>query len=352
MKIFVLLICLSIAAFGTDIADTQEKNSSLSESDRDASIAPEPVIIEDRSGLSADEVRAKAKLSDKNTTTEQKISIKRVVDSLDDKGKVDLSKLQQPWEKLSPTPVKYDWVETKKGEWFKGCIKGLFDDELEFDSEEIGLYTFDFDDIKQIKSYHIVDVNIEGIAMIPGIIRYKDGILHIIQGDETFTFLKNQIVSFALAGNKERQRWSGNIVINFDLRAGNRDQFDYTVQADLQRRTAKSRLRLDYIGRISRTSGLETANDHRINEKFDIYLSRYFFWTPLFSEFYTDHFKNIAAQYTLGVGLGYAVVKTKRMEWDISGGPAVLQTNYLTVADSADSSVSSPSLELSTRLEY
>jgi putative salt-induced outer membrane protein YdiY len=256
------------------------------------------------------------------------------------------------WEDLSPTPLGYDWVETTKGEWFKGKIKGMFRNELEFDSEEIGLYTFDLDDIKQIKSYHTIEVNIEGATAIPGILHYKDGKYRIIQGDKRYTFDKKKVVSFVAGGTQEQQYWSGKTDISFDLRSGNRKQFDYTVQSSVKRRTAKSRLLLDYIGRISRNNGVETANEHRVNEKFDIYLARYFFWTPLFSEYYTDKFKNIDTQYTAGIGLGYTVVDSKKIEWDISGGPAILRTTYITVPANKEKLVFSPSLELSTRLEY
>ena len=343
MKFFIFVVLLSFTAFATESVVAKDVNNSIS--------PLEPVLLKDTSGLSDDEVRQKAKKSDVQKE-KKKVTIKKVVDSIDDSGQVDISKLQRSWEELSPSPIKFDWVQTKEGEWFKGTIKAMFDDELEFDSEEIGIYTFDLDDIKQIKSYHIIEVNIEGVANIPGILRYRDSKLKIIQGKEVYNFDKNQIVSFAISGKKERQYWSGKVALNFDMRAGNRNQFDYTVQANLKRRTAKSKLLLDYIGRISRYDGVESANDHRINEKFDIYLTRYFFWTPFFSEYYTDKFKNIDKQYTVGLGLGYTLIKTKKTEWDISGGPAVLNTNYLTVPTGTKSSTTSPSLELSTRLEY
>ena len=343
MKIAAFILFFCSAAFAEHLINAVDVNQSE---------PTEPVIIKDTSGLSADEVREKAERSDVNMTQSLRLPVGNVVKAIDKTGKIDISKLQQPWEELSPTPKGYDWVETKEGEWFKGEIKGMFDNELEFESEEIGVYTFDFDDIKQIKSYHIIDVNVEGAATIPGILRYKDGEFRIIQGDETFHFDKAHVVSFAVSGDKERQYWSGKIAISFDTRRGNRNQYDYTMQSNLKRRTATSKLLFDYIGRVSRTEGFETANDHRVNEKYDVYLTRYFFWTPLFSEYYTDRFKNIRAQYTAGVGIGYTVIKTKVMEWDFSGGPAALRTNYITVPQGTDSSVLSPSLEISTRLEY
>ena len=354
MKTAFFLLLTSIAAFAGENLNAVDVNGSVQDTSVDKSSleSVEPVIIEDTSGLSSDEVRKKAERSDENTTQTKHVPLINIVKSIDNKGKVDISKLQQNWEELSPTPKAYDWVETKKGEWFKGQIKGMFDDELEFDSEEIGVYTFDFDDIKQIKSYHIIDVNVEGVATIPGILRYKDGKYRIIQGEEIYNFDKNQVISFALSGDKERQFWSGKITLSFDVRRGNINQFDYNTQANLKRRTAKSKLQLDYIGRFTRTNGQIQASDHRLNEKYDIYLTRYFFWTPLFSEYYTDKFKNIDSQYTGGLGLGYTLKHTKRTEWDLSGGPAVLRTNYIAVPEGDNRSVTSLSFEMSTRLEY
>jgi len=340
MKLFILFFILATFAFAEDTQS--EENTDL----------VEPVLIKDTSGLTKEELREKAKESDVQNKIKKKVPVSEVVKSIDKSGKVDISKIQQPWEQLSPTPQKYDWIQTKSGEWFKGEIKAMYNKELEFDSDEVGLYTFKFKDIKQIKSYHIIDVNIEGVATVPGIIRYKDGKIHIIQGDDTFTFDKDQIVSLALSGEKERQYWSGKITVNLDLRSGNKKQFDYNVKANVKRRTATTRLRLDYLGRISSSNGVETANDHRVNEKYDIYQSRYFFWTPIFAEYYQDKFQNISNQYTLGAGLGYTITDTPTLEWDVSGGPAVIHTRYITVNTTDVQSPTSFSLELSTRLEY
>ncbi len=312
----------------------------------------EPVIIEDMSGLSEEQLRQKANKDDRTKAPRAKISISDVAQDVDDGGHVDLAKLQQPWEDLSPTPKQYDWIQTKSGEWFKGEIKAMYDEELEFDSDEVGLYTFNFQDIKQIKSYHIVDVNIEGVASISGILRYRNGKIEIIQGDHTYEFDKDQIVSLAKSSQKEQHNWSGKVTISVEIREGNKEQFDYNVKANIKRNTATTRLLFDYIGRISNVNGVETANDHRLNEKYDVYITRYFFWTPIFSEYYQDKFQNIDNQYSLGIGLGYTIIDKKKIEWDISGGPAMIHTEYISVVDGEEDELTSFALEMSTRFEY
>ena len=299
--------------------------------------------------MSDDEIRKRAKTSDNKKVA--KVSVSEVVKALDESGKVDISKLQERWEELSPTPVKYDWVQTKSGEWFKGEIKALYDDKLEFDSDEVGLYTFNFEDVVRIKSYHIISVNIENLASFPGVLRLKGEDLTIIQGENRYEFKRHDIVSFAPDGKYERNFWSGKATVGLDIRSGNTNQYDYSATLNVQRRTSVSRLSFDYLGRITSKDDEETANDHRLNQKYDRYLTRHFFWTPAFSEFYTDKYKNIDRQLTFGLGAGYTLIDTKKTTWSFSGGPAGLYTRYVTVSSGKDIDSYSPAMELSTNYE-
>ena len=76
--------------------------------------------------------------------------------------------------------------------------------------------------------------------------------------------------------------------------------YEVITQAFVERRSATTRLRFDYLGNISEKSTEETSNNHRLNEKFDLFLTRYFFVTPLSSEYYRDPYQNTASQWTLG----------------------------------------------------
>ena len=307
------------------------------------------IIVKDQSGLSDDAVREKAKKSDKEKRA--KVSVADVVESIDEAGNVDITSMQEKWEDLSPTPVKYDWVKTKSGEWFKGEIKGLYDDKLEFDSDEVGLYSFKFDDVREIKSYNIISLNIENLATFPGVLRMKGNKVTIIQGENSYDFEKKDVISFAPDGDRERNFWSGKATISFDFRTGNINQYDYAAKINLKRSTASTRLSLDYLGRVTKKDKEETANDHRINQKYDRYLSRHFFWTPVFSELYIDQYKNIDKQLTVGLGVGYTLIDTDRTTWSVSGGPAFLYTKYATVLTGSDIDNSSIAAEASTKYE-
>ncbi|WP_321779527.1 DUF481 domain-containing protein [Sulfurimonas sp.] len=322
--IFILLILL-FPLFAQELQNTekveQEKPIELERKD-DSTL----IEIKDTSGLSQEEVREAVKKE------EQK----------------NVSIFQAPWEDLSPQAKAYDWIQTKKGEWFKGEIKAMYNNKLEFDSKEMGLYTFDFKDISQIKSFYVIGVNIEDVAEFSGIIRFKNDEITIIQGDKKFTFTRTEIIAFAPEGSKEFNYWSGKISFNLDIRTGNKEQYDYIASINLKRRTSSSNLYFDYLGRISSKDNETTANDHRINQKYDRYITRNFFWTPLFSEFYRDEFQNIKNQFTAGAGIGYTLVNNDRAEWDVSGGPAYTRIEYISV-QKGEKITTSPALEISTK---
>jgi len=311
------------------------------------------VIIEDNSGFTKEETQKKAAKSDEKNQKRVDVAdlIKLLKESSVD-GTVNLSEIQAMWEDLSPKADKYDWIQTKSGEWFKGEIKTLYRDKLEFDSDEIGLYTFDFEDVTQIKSHQTIAVNIDKVAIFEGIIRYKNNKISIFQGDKEYIFDQNKIVSLAPEGKNEYNKWTGKISIGLDVRSGNTNQTDYSAKANIKRITSKSRLVLDYLGRYSTKDNENITSDHRINEKYDLYISRRFFWTPLFSELYQDKFKNIDIQATAGVGVGYILIDKNDFNWDISGGPAYVYTLFHSVEDDQSTSSSSAALELSTALDY
>ena len=341
--LFLSLFLLPLSLFGSDSNTTEAQKEIV-----DPVSQEKLIIVKDNSGLSDDEIRKKAK---KEEAKEQSVSISKVTNAINEEGKIDISKVQQSWEELSPSPKKYDWIQTKSGEWFKGEIKALYEDDLEFDSDEVGLYTFDFDDVVQIKSYQIISVNIENLATFPGILRLKDNKLKVIQGENTYEFEKKDIISFAPSGESERNLWSGKISVGIDIRRGNTNQYDYNAKVNIKRRTAQTRLTFDYLGRNSSKNEQQTADDHRINEKYDRYLSRNFFWTPIFSEYYTDRYKNIDDQISIGAGVGYTVIHTSKTEWNVSTGPGYIYTSHVTVATGNNLSVSSLSFEANTKLD-
>ena len=67
-----------------------------------------------------------------------------------------------PWQPKAPEglPTDFDWIRLPSDEWLKGKILSMYDGKLEFDSDELGVHTFDFADIKEIRTSRVVQVGL------------------------------------------------------------------------------------------------------------------------------------------------------------------------------------------------
>ena len=256
----------------------------------------------------------------------------------------------KPW---LPAAKEFDWVQLTSGEWLKGEIKSMYNDSLEFDSDKLDLLEIDWEDVKYLKSYRPSNVNIENIEPLTGSLQISGDKVTITSGDDVQEFDRIDLISLAPSGDREIDLWALKFTLGLNVRSGNTDQIDYNAKFNARRRTARSRFILDYIGNISKTGDdtgdlIETINNNRINASTNKYAKRYFFYTPLFAEYYRDPFKNIDQQITVGIGLGYTIFDTGRFEWNVGGGPAYVSTKYISVQPGEEQKVEATAVVFGT----
>jgi putative salt-induced outer membrane protein YdiY len=215
----------------------------------------------------------------------------------------------------------FDWIQLKSGEWLKGQLKAMQQRQIEFDSEELNDLTFDWKDIRQVRSERTLDLLfVDGRKMSGPVTVTPEEVA--VGGEEPQVFPRDQLQSFTPGGSKEFNYWSGMVSLGLTVRAGNTEQVEYNAQARLQRRTPATRFSLDYIGNISSFNGVENANNTRVNSEFDLWLSRRFYLILPQLEYYRDPFQNLKARVTAGGGAGYDLIDHPNLEWNISTGPA------------------------------
>jgi len=286
-----------------------------------------------------------------------------------------------------PKAVNHDWVQLTSGEWLSGKIHSMYSEELEFDSEKLDLLSIDWEDVKSLQSHQFLHVliaepddggNTRGTksgglfpGKLAGGIRKKTGadagmqtgLLNIsgeqvivTNGDQITRFNRDDIISFAPAGQREADLWLVKVGLSLNFQRGNVTQTDYTAKALATRRTAGTRFFVDYIGNLSQTNtvsgrSVKTINNHRVTSALDIYANRHFFYTPLNAEYYRDPFRNIAQRITVGAGLGFILRDSKKLKWEISTGPSFLRTTYQSVQPGEKTTESSLALMLGTKLD-
>lgn len=270
----------------------------------------------------------------------------------------------EAWKAFVPPPDKYDWVQLKSGEWLKGEIKVLYEDELEFDSDELELLKLDMEDVKRIRGSGIKSVRIEGDRRdargrwkipepitLTGELELTEDKVIITSGEVRQVYERSRLVAIVSGEGKESQYWSADISIGLNLTGGNTEQIDYSTMMDIRRRTAANRLVFNYLGSFTRSRGIDTVDSNRFNFYGDRFKTRRYYWRVLFGEYFRDPFQNIENRYTLGTGVGYHIISNPKTEWDITVGLAYQHTRFNSVEAGAAPAVSTPALAIGTLYE-
>lgn len=263
------------------------------------------------------------------------------------------------WQK--PTPIfkqKFDWVKLTSDEWLKGDIVSMYDEELEFDSDELDLQTIDWEDVAELRSKNWQSIRMQDGTIAEGYLVIKEGKLSLVKDGETSHFELTDILSIAASGQNEFDLWDGYANLGMNLRKGNTVQFDYTLSAGIQRRSASSRFKADYIANYSKYEDQETkvktvtANSDRLTSTYDWFFSQKIYLRAVDFEFLSDEFLNIDYRLRYGVAVGYHLIDSGDTTWDINAGPSYQKTKFLGVQDDDDDSENSPGLVLGTDFTY
>jgi putative salt-induced outer membrane protein YdiY len=260
---------------------------------------------------------------------------------------------KEDWTPEPPMPDEWDWVQMTSGEWLKGEIKVLYRDSLEFDSDEFDLLSLDWDDVQQVRSGRPMQVRFTDGTTAVGKILYDGKTVRVLGEDwKDLEFAHDQVLTIIAGEPKEVNYWSGKVSLGFNVRRGNSKVSEYNAKLNFKRRTVKTRLTLDYIGNYNNTEDEEVANNHRASAGWDIFITDRMYVQAVFGEYFRDPFQNVADRYTVGAGIGYTLVDTTKITWEIVGGPAYQYTEFASVEPDADDFNATPALVAATIYDH
>ena len=246
----------------------------------------------------------------------------------------------------------FDWIELTSGEWLKGEIIALYDEEMRFDSEILNMLEIDLEDVRTAFGRHRFGVGLEGYGTIVGEFRISAQTVSIVIENQIHEYPRWRLISLTKAADKEIDRWSADLGLAFSARRGNTDIAEFNMLAGLERRTARTRLLLDYLGNVNETDNVTIANNHRVNMSFDIFRGGRWFWRPFRGQYYRDPIQNISGQVTAETGLGYRLSKTPRTDWEVSAGIGGNYVRYESVEAGEDDREQSPVVSFGTVYEF
>ena len=222
----------------------------------------------------------------------------------------------------------FDWVRMVSGEWLKGEMKRLRDDNLEFDSDKLDMQNIDFADVTHVHSpvvnTYVFDdrISATGLAVIT-----PDKV--IVETDEgTKTFPRSELESIVAGGEREKDWWSMKLRFGLTLSKGNTDQLTYDILFNVRREDRLTLLDLNYEAMFGRTDGVQSVNRHLGEENFKVFLSSRWFVTPLFGQLFNDRFQNIQFRATPATGAGIHIIDVPKAKWDFQTGVGYQYLNY------------------------
>jgi len=264
------------------------------------------------------------------------------------------SSADEPWRPVAPEglPASFDWIRLKSDEWLKGEIISMYDDMLEFDSDELGKLSFDFEDIREIRTAHVVQVGFARRSPAIGQLTIDGDQVRVVGERGESEFARNEILSLIIGRPKEINYWSAYAKLGGNIRSGNTSQVDYSGRFGAMRRTVRNRIAFDYLGNITRIDSEDTSNNHRATLGWDLFVSKKFYVNVVGAEWYRDPFQNIDHRWTLNSGLGYQIINGNRATWTVDAGPAWQSTTFVSVPDNDDEVSTSPAFRIGSRFDH
>ncbi len=258
-----------------------------------------------------------------------------------------LPKDTKSWDLPSNDTSEWDWVLMSSGEWIKGSIDRMRDGDMEFDSDEFDDQVLDMGDIaafyaNRVHTYLLVDGStVSGRAMLRGNELVVEG--QKIERDRLLGIIKGK--------EEERNYWSGKLNLGLTLLMGNTEQITLTSDGYIRRESAKSRLNLDHIGTYGKVADQVNVQNLTGTVQYDIYLSKRWYFTPIWGIATHDRFKNVDIRTIPGAGAGVHVFQLPVFSWDIDLGGGYQYQRYREIEAGEDDTLHDGVIRVSTWAE-
>jgi hypothetical protein len=244
-----------------------------------------------------------------------------------------------------------DWIQLKSGEWLRGDLKYIQNKDVEFDSDELDLQTFDLSDVRSIYTAHRVFTRFEEGEALYGRVIISNKVV-MVNAEPPVNKPVDELMGITPSGGRTGIRnWSGNAMVGVSLQSGNTHQTTVTSSAELARRTPTTTLLLDYLGNYSQVDDVQSVNNDRFNATYDIRLTHDWFVRPVQAEAYHDPLANISYRLTGGVGGGYYIFDRTGLEWTVAAGPSYQYTRFETVEPGQARTATTPAGVLSSKFK-
>lgn len=232
------------------------------------------------------------------------------------------------WQPAPGEQASADWIRLGSGEWLKGRIRRLRRETLEFKSEDLKDLVLDWEKVDVLYSPLPHTYLFDDMQAAKGPASMRGEGIQIESAQGIVERPRKELLTIVPGGNVELDYWDGKLSANLSLTRGNTRQTEIGGYGFVRRTGVLSRFRIDYQGNLSRVDGSENENKHRVGEKYDLYVSRHVFVTPIQFEALVDRFQNIKVRATPSLSLGYQFFDLGDLYWSANLGGGFQYTRF------------------------
>jgi putative salt-induced outer membrane protein YdiY len=222
----------------------------------------------------------------------------------------------------------FDWIELKSGEWLKGYIQYMQKEELEFDSEELDVRLWDWENLRSVRSQRLLTMRLRDDQVIVGSLLVTRDSIQVINSSGRYTYPRSELLSITSAGSSIIAGWALDVSIGLTTRAGNTNESNTNVHMELNHYTPNTRQHLEFLGNYGKLDSTVTKDDQRWSLYSDFFLTPQLFIRAPDLEYYHDVLQNLNYRITIGGSAGYDLINTPITEWQLTFGPAFQQNSY------------------------
>jgi putative salt-induced outer membrane protein YdiY len=226
----------------------------------------------------------------------------------------------------------YDWMRLTSGEWLKGNLKRMRDDEIEFDSDKLDIVTFEWEDVDRLLCPVINTYVFEGKLDLVGRAVVTADTVVVETEDGIQRYPRKDLLSIVEGAPRERNWWSSRLGAGFSATAGNTNQGSFSGYFELERADYRTRTLLRYDGTIGYANKEQNVNRHIGNASARLFISHRWYIYPAAAQFLNDRFQNTRFRATPGAGSGVHLFDTKRWKWDVDWGLGYQYIEFLSAA--------------------
>ena len=213
-------------------------------------------------------------------------------------------------------PGGWDWLRTSSNEWIKGELLLMRDFDLQFDSDEFGIVTIEWEDVASLYTERPYTAVLEDMRTAHvGTIVVHENEVAVNTGDGVERFPRSRLLAITPSAERESNLWSIRAVLGASLRSGNTDLREVSARLNAGRESRNTHFTLGYNGAYSTLDGDKNTNNHRGRTGLDAFITRDFFASPYSVEVFSDEFQNVAYRVTEVTGAGYYLFREPAYEW-------------------------------------